>query len=221
MTRKQFEEWVKRICQKAGAEEEQDRIEIIISGYTRKVIVVDLDTAETGMSDRRDATAFDDDTGIAIAYARLRGEEVPKIVEKTELEFRRAKNGDVYYIIDTYNRDGIISEQTENGDKYDNIRAKVGNYFLTRERAEEVLNKIKMLLFLEKMHDTYCPWYKPDWSDNSDQKFQVSTFKSRPFNASWCTLQQNPTGVYFSSHEIAKKSRRYSQRHCHRLISQS
>lgn len=148
MTRKQFEEWVERICQKARTEEALGRIEIIMSGYTRRVIVVDLKTIDTGMSDRGDM-AYEDDTAIAIAYARLRGFDVPEIKEE---EFKRAKRGGTYYRILVAYDGAFAAKDKEDGSVNDYATAKVGNYFLTRERAEEVADKINTLLLMEKMH---------------------------------------------------------------------
>lgn len=47
-----------------------------------------------------------------------------------------------------------------------------GNYFRTKERAEQVAEKIRLLLRLEQLHDMLCPDYEPDWG-NYGQKFLV------------------------------------------------
>ena len=74
----------------------------------------------------------------------------------------------------------------------------IGNCFKTRERAEQVADKIKFLLRLEFLHDKYCPGflneqdYKKSFSifrDSEEQQEQV--FKS--------------IGVYFGGEEVIKK----------------
>lgn len=40
------------------------------------------------------------------------------------------------------------------------------NCFPTEERAEQVAEKVRMLLKLERYHDMFCPDYVPDWSNN-------------------------------------------------------
>ena len=41
----------------------------------------------------------------------------------------------------------------------------VGNCFRTKERAEQVAKKMRLLLRLEQLHDQLCPGYEPDWKD--------------------------------------------------------
>ena len=48
-------------------------------------------------------------------------------------------------------------------DDFDNRVIKSNNCFRTKERAEEVAKKIRMLLKLELYHDMFCPDYVPDW----------------------------------------------------------
>ena len=106
------------------------------------------------------------------------------------------KDGDkVYYIspeLDVVAFD--FDEDNENNMKI----LSIGNCFKTRERAEQVANKIKFLLRLEFLHDKYCPGflneqdYKKSFSifrDSEEQEYQV--FKS--------------VGVYFGDEEVIKK----------------
>lgn len=58
------------------------------------------------------------------------------------------------------------------GDDIDESCILSGNYFPTRERAEQVAKKIRLLLLLEQLHDMLCPDYVPDW-ENYGQKFLV------------------------------------------------
>ena len=58
-------------------------------------------------------------------------------------------------------------------DKADRELVKVGNCFPTKERAEQVAEKIRMLLKLEQLHDMFCPDYEPDWTDVNTPKYKV------------------------------------------------
>lgn len=49
------------------------------------------------------------------------------------------------------------------GDDIDESCILSGDYFPTRERAEQVAKKMRMLLRLEQLHDQLCPGYEPDW----------------------------------------------------------
>lgn len=61
----------------------------------------------------------------------------------------------------TYCEDGI-----------DESNIQFGNCFRTKERAEQVAEKMRLLLRLEQLHDMLCPDYVPDWG-NYGKKFLV------------------------------------------------
>lgn len=56
------------------------------------------------------------------------------------------------------------------GDDIDESCILSGDYFPTRERAEQVAKKMRLLLRLEQLHDMLCPDYEPDWNNTSKQK---------------------------------------------------
>ena len=58
------------------------------------------------------------------------------------------------------------------GDDIDESCILSGDYFQTRERAEQVAKKIRLLLQLEQLHDQLCPDYEPDWDGTA--KFLVA-----------------------------------------------
>ena len=58
------------------------------------------------------------------------------------------------------------------GDDIDEPYILSGDYFPTRERAEQVAKKMRMLLRLEQLHDQLCPGYEPDWDGTA--KFLVA-----------------------------------------------
>lgn len=53
-------------------------------------------------------------------------------------------------------------------DSIDEYNIQLGNCFRTKERAEQVADKMRLLLRLEQLHDMLCPDYVPDW--NSKEK---------------------------------------------------
>ncbi len=79
------------------------------------------------------------------------------------------KFGEKYFYISQSGR--VICEMfTEH--RTDIARKNFGNFFRTRERAEQVADKMRLLLRLEQLHDMLCPDYEPDWG-NYGQKFLV------------------------------------------------
>lgn len=58
------------------------------------------------------------------------------------------------------------------GDDIDESCILSDDYFPTRERAEQVAKKIRLLLQLEQLHDQLCPDYEPDWDGTA--KFLVA-----------------------------------------------
>lgn len=58
------------------------------------------------------------------------------------------------------------------GDGIDEANIPSGNCFKTKKRAEQVAEKMRLLLRLEQLHDQLCPDYVPDW-ENYGQKFLV------------------------------------------------
>ena len=42
-----------------------------------------------------------------------------------------------------------------------------GNCFRTKKRAEQVAEKVRLLLRMEQLHDMLCPDYVPDWEDEN------------------------------------------------------
>lgn len=80
------------------------------------------------------------------------------------------------------------------------------NYFHTEQRAQEVADKINLLLKLERLHDIFCPDYVPDWNNFDAFKY---TIIYNIVDKSWY-YNQTVTGVigtctYFPTRKIAQK----------------
>ena len=143
---------------------------------------------------------------------KLAEEERDRLAEQrreSEPKFERVGKDESYWSLQFNNAfySGVsIHRWREHGDNYlDDINNFEGNnYFKTMQRAEEIADKINLLLKLERLHDTFCPDYVPDWDDFNAFKFSVIY---NPAEKKW---YQTITGVigtctYFPTREIAQK----------------
>lgn len=80
------------------------------------------------------------------------------------------------------------------------------NYFHTEQRAQEVADKINLLLKLERLHDTFCPEYKFDYTIDTGWKYCVIyNHCTRTWIPSYTCHCEYKYGVYFPTEEIAQK----------------
>lgn len=87
----------------------------------------------------------------------------------------------------------------------DTKRFDVGNFFPTKERAEEVTKKIRMLLKLERYHDMFCPDYVPDWSSDDTKHIVCYDEGEKQWGCDRIFISRDAAQVYFDSKETAKK----------------
>lgn len=129
---------------------------------------------------------------------------VGKIEAENEAEFERVSHGEPYFYI--YGNTMNVAVSSEDSDYISELCHINNNYFYTKERAQEVANKIKFLLKLERLHDIYCPDYKPDWNDSEEYKHLVYFDHSR---RKYCwdsfAYSEYAGAVYFPTKEIAQK----------------
>lgn len=91
-------------------------------------------------------------------------------VEMNDIEKKwKPKYGEAYFTIE--NAVDVV-RYIYIGDDIDESCILSGDYFPTRERAEQVAKKIRLLLQLEQLHDQLCPDYEPDWDGTA--KFLVA-----------------------------------------------
>ena len=69
------------------------------------------------------------------------------------------KLGEKYFYISQFGR-AILDTFTQHPTDF--ARKNLGNFFSTEARAEQVAEKIRLLLRLEQLHDMLCPDYVPD-----------------------------------------------------------
>lgn len=97
-------------------------------------------------------------------------EELRKAAEKQEepKSWKPAYGQDYF----TLSCDFKVCTYTNYEERFDDGLISAGNCFPTKERAEQVADKIRMLLRLEQLHDMICPYYVPDWESDAE-KFYV------------------------------------------------
>lgn len=200
MNKEEFKQWVK----KTYIDFQKDKQAIAYSGCSDVVIVYDTTAVKSAIAKCYPQDTFDYDTGVAIAYARLKGIEIPKVEE--EPEFKRVGNGQEYYCIGKFNTARFGAVYTLETDHFlDKASFENNNYFHTRKRAEEVADKINLLLKLERLHDTYCPDYVPDWQDNARKYYVFYGTKDSTYYVGGCLAVDRKPCVYFPTTEIAQK----------------
>lgn len=134
--------------------------------------------------------------------------EIKKLeAEKERPAFERVEKGEKYYSIGKCPSGEFASYLlTERKGPFDEYYFKNNNYFHTKERAEEVADKINFLLKLERLHDTFCPDYKLDWEDEKRECYWYVKFDSRTktYKAVW-GYHESSTTAYFDSEETAER----------------
>ena len=126
---------------------------------------------------------------------------------ESEPKFERKNKGDDYFFISAYTGEISIVKTWESQNHSDDTRYDGCNYFHTKERAEEVADKIRLLLKLERLHDIYCPDYVPDWGNCWLPKYYIYQDKSMGniWICSAVSADSDVVQVYFPTEEIAQK----------------
>ena len=129
---------------------------------------------------------------------------------ESEPKFERKVNEEFYYIEDNGSME--VCSCYDGNDIVSTNQFKGNNYFHTEERAQEVADKINLLLKLERLHDTFCPDYVSDWNNYNERKYVVNVvYKGKGYSdkgelvASHTIGTKNFAEVYFPTLEIAQK----------------
>jgi len=98
--------------------------------------------------------------------------------KKSYEEYSRVGKDETYYSVAILGkgRPYIVDRQDNHKDKpatdatysYEN-----NNYFKSEKEANKMVDAIKFLFKLQRFYDIYCPNYKPDWFNSSEEKFIV------------------------------------------------
>lgn len=92
------------------------------------------------------------------------------------------------------------------GDGIDEVNIPSGNYFRTEERAEQVADKMRLLLRLEQLHDMLCPDYVPDWKDDRLKFYVYFDHKRGNLNRTASSHCDMLSLVAFETRENAEKA---------------
>lgn len=130
-------------------------------------------------------------------------EELQKEAEMQKKQ-KEPKLGEKYFYISQSGR--VIREMfTEH--RTDIARKDFGNFFPTKERAEQVAKKMRTLLQLEQLHDVLCPGYEPDWgSGEAMYCLYYNHSSSRWAVDGWYDCNCRVNGAYFDTEENARKA---------------
>lgn len=135
-------------------------------------------------------------------------EELQKEAEaqkkQEELKPWKPGAGEEYFFVDN---DFCAHSFCNYDDEVDNYNFEIGNCFRTGERADQVVEKMRLLLRLEQLHDMLCPDYVPDYEDDDEVKSYVyfDHFLDR-YDISYSTRQENPCMVAFDTKKNALKA---------------
>lgn len=121
-----------------------------------------------------------------------------------ESKFERVAKGEIYFSIT--GELGII-RIIERGYSVDNNKYNANNYFYTKERAQEVVDKINALLKLERLHDIYCPDYIPDWDSLGEKYLVCYSHDWHRYMCVECNQRESAQLTYFPTAAIAQKVR--------------
>lgn len=129
---------------------------------------------------------------------------------ESEPEFERVKDREYYHSVGCHfcnEGEMVACRHYENHDRGDDKYFANNNYFRTEKRAKEVASKINLLLKLERLHDTFCPDYVPDWGNRWLSKYYIYQDKSMGNIWIWgeVNTDSDAVQVYFPTEEIAQK----------------
>lgn len=139
--------------------------------------------------------------------------QIDELKAEAKNEFKRVDKGEYYYTIVIDCGKATITSTYDNRDNYyDDTRLKNNNYFLTKERAKEVVEKINALLKFERIYDMLCPEYKPDWNSKCEEKWFIA---DNEVDGDVChiynTISKNPVATYFPEDKIDEAIKLYKE----------
>ena len=89
---------------------------------------------------------------------------------------------------------------------FETDRISNGNCFKTKERAEQVAKKMRLLLRLEQLHDMLCPDYVPDWEDDRLKFYVYFDHEQGNLNITASSFCDALSLVAFETRENAEKA---------------
>lgn len=143
----------------------------------------------------------------------LKAEFLGKLEElQNEVEMQREQEewepwipevGEQYFAV----ADGAdVTRFTDCGDSIDEFNIQFGNCFQTKKRAEQVAEKVRLLLRLEQLHDMLCPDYVPDYKGDETKYHLYFSHVQGKYEVSCSTSWENPCMAVFDTEKNAQKA---------------
>lgn len=134
-------------------------------------------------------------------------EELQKEAEaqKEQEEFKPWKPGagEEYFFVDN---NFCARSFCNYDDEVDNYNFEIGNCFRTGERADQVVEKMRLLLRLEQLHDMICPDYVPDYKGDETKYHLYFSHVQGKYEVSCSTSWENPCMAVFDTEKNAQKA---------------
>lgn len=121
-----------------------------------------------------------------------------KLEKSEELKAWKPENHEEYWFVTS---DGIAIRTCWDDFGGDKSNYNLGNCFPTEERAEQVAEKFRTLLKLERCHDMFCPDFVPDWDDDSEKYYVYYLTRTNQWNYDVIHTCMDAVQVYFDSEE--------------------
>lgn len=99
-----------------------------------------------------------------------------------------------------------VFQYTYCDDGIDEPKILSGNFFPTEERAEQVAEKMRLLLRLEQLHDMLCPDYVPDWEKEKDKFCLCYHHEGKQWSVESWLFFESQGFVWFDTFENAEKA---------------
>lgn len=123
--------------------------------------------------------------------------------EQEELKPWKPGAGEEYFFVDN---DFCARSFCNYDDEVDNYNFEIGNCFRTGERADQVVEKMRLLLRLEQLHDMICPDYVPDWESDEAKFYVYFSHIQNNWRVSFSTAWWYPCMVVFDTEKNAQKA---------------
>ncbi len=136
-----------------------------------------------------------DDIEKQLAYLKM------EMYKRDELQPWKPEVSETYYYVNAI----LDSDCTTNCDSGYNYKCiTIGNCFRTKERAEQVAEKFRMLLKMEQLHDMFCQDYVPAWYKDEKKWYVYFNTTSDEFKYGYTCILKDPIRVYFDSEETVQ-----------------
>nr|DAW70039.1 MAG TPA: hypothetical protein [Caudoviricetes sp.] len=117
-----------------------------------------------------------------------------KVELQKELELEKQKNGIEYPPLNLREEYWIINDRGEircswwYNDSIDKTRCKIGNIFLTEEKAEKEFKKLSLLTRFRQFRDKSNGDWKPEWLNKQERKYFMGYLaESKSYEATSCS----------------------------------